>query len=950
MSSYPSGTVTFLFTDIEGSTKLAQNHPDAWENLRRRHHTILQSAMEVHKGYVFQIIGDGFCVAFYTASDGLRAAVDVQLKLKHEEWGEAPIKVRMGLHTGSAEHTGSDYRGYLTMAKVQRVMSVAYGGQVLLSNTSAELLHNELPGGISLRDMKEHRLKGLQEPERLWQIIGPGLQKDFPPLQSLTEIPSNLPLQLTSFIGREKEVEQIKKRLKTNRLVTLTGSGGVGKTRLSIQVVSELLDEYPHGVWLVELAPITDPALVTQAVCAVLDITPQGNVPALNVLTEYLKSKKILLVLDNCEHLIDACAQLCNSLVHACPDLRMIASSRQALGIDGENTYRVPSLSLPHLEGDMHAIEESEAVKLFIERATATLSSFELTQSNARIIAQICQRLNGIPLAIELAASRVKILKLKQIASRLDDAFRLLTGGSRTVLPRHQTLRGAIDWSYNLLGEEERIVFRRLSVFAGGWNLDAAEAIYESPDVLDLLANLVDKSLVTVDHEHRTEARYYLLETIRQYAGEKLAESGEGEHVHARHLDYFLKLAQRAEPELYRPDQIEWLQKLDDENANLHAALDWSLPGDVIAGQQLAGALWWFWDISGQLSEGYKWLRIMLEVSSGDKTSIRGKLLAGAGWLAGLLGYPEQKRELAEKSVALYQELGDKVGIAVPFITLGSIATEESDYDQAIQLLNESMSLFKQAGNHWGVGFVLSQLGTTTEIQGNLELAQKFYQESLQIFKEIGDQEGSAWTLYLMGGLAEQQGSYKRAIELYRKALQIEKVVNSKPVTSWLLECLGQLLIQDGGYEEGKSLFEESLEINRKMGNQRSVARSLRHLGLTELLLRNYLKARSFFAQSLQLAYQIRDEESISLTLIQIGKLVEAQGSSEKFVHLLGIAEVIEPEIQKKLWPPVFRNEIEKSIMTACSVLGDEAYTAAWQSGRQMNLEEAISFALKELQ
>ena len=319
MNSLPTGTVTFLFTDIEGSTKLAREHPETWETARTRHHAILRGAIESNNGYVFQIIGDAFCVAFHTASDGLIAAIDAQRKLQTEDWEEMPIKVRMGIHTGKAEIQEDDeYHGYLTMSKVQRVTSVAYGGQVLLSNATAELLHGELPKDIVLRDMKEHRLKGLLDPERLWQVIAPDLRQDFPPLQSLKETPNNLPVQLTSFIGREKEVGQIKNRLGKNRLVTLTGSGGIGKTRLSIQVASELLDEYPQGIWLVELAPITDAALVTQTVCAALDVTPQGNTSALTVLTDYLKPKKILLVVDNCEHLIDASAQLCDALLHAC--------------------------------------------------------------------------------------------------------------------------------------------------------------------------------------------------------------------------------------------------------------------------------------------------------------------------------------------------------------------------------------------------------------------------------------------------------------------------------------------------------------------------------------------------------------------------------------------------------------------------------------------------------
>ncbi|HZM25116.1 MAG TPA: adenylate/guanylate cyclase domain-containing protein, partial [Anaerolineales bacterium] len=487
-SSLPSGTVTFLFTDIEGSTKLAQQFPNQWEALRTRHHVILHEAIESNHGYVFQIIGDAFCAAFHTAHDGLNAAISAQRKLQNEEWGENPIKVRMGIHTGEAElQATGEYRGYLAMSRVQRLMSAGHGGQVLISLATQELIRDDLPDGISLHDLGERRLKDLIRPERIFQLIAPDLQSEFAPLKTLDAFLNNLPVQLTSFIGREKEVEQIKKRLEKNRLVTLTGSGGVGKTRLSIQVASELLSAYPNGVWSVELAPITDPSLVTRTVCTALDMTPQGNMPPLDVLTEYLKSKKILLVVDNCEHLIDACAQLCDSLLHACPDLRIITSSREALGIDGENAYRVPSLSLPGPNDNLHAIQESEAVKLFTERATTTLPDFELAQSNAPVVAQICQRLDGIALAIELAASRVKLLKVEQIAARLDDAFRLLTGGSRTALPRQQTLRALIDWSYNLLTEEEKTALQHLSVFADGWTLEAAEFVCDNPNILDLL-------------------------------------------------------------------------------------------------------------------------------------------------------------------------------------------------------------------------------------------------------------------------------------------------------------------------------------------------------------------------------------------------------------------------------------------------------------------------------
>ena len=529
---FPSGTVTFLFTDIESSTQLAQTHPDTWEMMQGRHHAILRSAIEAHNGHVFHIIGDAFCAAFHTACDGLNAALEAQRRLQKEEWGETPIKVRMGLHTGSAELHGNDYRGYITLAKAERIMSVAHGGQLLVSNASAELLHYELPAGITLRDMREHRLKGLPVLEHLWQAVAPDLPQDFPSLQSLSDIPNNLPAQLTSFVGRKKELEDVKKILQDTPLLTLLGPGGTGKTRLSIQAASESLSQYFDGVWFVELAPLFDPLLVPRTTAIAIGLRDEPQRPVIDMLCDYLREKRMLIILDNCEHLVDACAQLADKILHAALNVRILASSREALGIAGEVTYRVPSLELPDVNRlpSLESLSQYEAVKLFIDRATSAVRTFTVTNENAPFLAQICHRLDGIPLAIELAAAKIRVLNLEQIARRLDDRFRLLTGGSRTALERHQTLRATIDWSYNLLPVNEELLFKRLSVFAGGWTLEAAEfvcsdALIHSEDVLDLLEHLINKSIVTVE-ETRHETRYRFLETMRQYANEKLVEFG----------------------------------------------------------------------------------------------------------------------------------------------------------------------------------------------------------------------------------------------------------------------------------------------------------------------------------------------------------------------------------------------------------------------------------------
>ena len=525
INNLPSGIVTFLFTDIEGSTKLAQAHPDEMPALLARHHEILNHSIQSYNGYVFQLVGDSFAAAFHNASDALNTALDAQRLLHNEAWSPAPIKVRMGIHTGTAQlKIGSKeipYIGYATLALTQRIMSVGHGGQILLSQSTFDLARGKLPEKAQFIDMGERRLKDVLRMEHLYQLSVPDLPSVFPAINTLASFNHNLPAQLTSFIGREKEIDEIKKLIATNRIVTLTGSGGAGKTRLSLQVGMECLNQFSNGVWLAELAPVTDPILVPQTVLSIFNLREDSHRSLLEVLIEYLRAKTLLLIIDNCEHLIEACAQISVDLLQACPQLKILASSREALGIAGEAAYRVPSLNTPD-PADLPALdrlEEVDSIRLFIERAATAKPGFTLTKDNAPFLAQICYRLDGIPLALELAASRIKVLSPEQIASRLDDRFRLLTGGSRTALPRHQTLHAMIDWSYSLLSEQEKTLFRRLAVFVGGWTLEAAESVCSSVghDVLDLLARLVDKSLVFIE-ESTGEIRYHRLETIRQYS------------------------------------------------------------------------------------------------------------------------------------------------------------------------------------------------------------------------------------------------------------------------------------------------------------------------------------------------------------------------------------------------------------------------------------------------
>jgi len=649
------------------------------------------------------------------------------------------------------------------------------------------------------------------------------------PSIAIPRMRSNLPAQLTSFIGREQELAELKRLLitavdgarqgsesRTTRLVTLTGPGGTGKTRLSLHVAADLLAAFPDGVWLVELAPLVDPVLVPQTAAVAVGLREELGRPILDTLLGHLRAKIALLLLDNCEHLVAACAQLGEMLLRQCPDVRILASSREALGVPGEIVYRVPSLAFPPPQSpvaDVQSLLHYESTRLFGARASAALPGFTLTQDNAAAVAQICYRLDGIPLAIELAAARVALLRVEQIAARLDDRFRLLTGGSRTALPRHQTLRASIDWSYDLLPEPERVLLQRLSVFAGGWTLEAAEAVcgtlclegwaashgHESPpppsphsdtstlDVLDLLTQLVNKSLVIVEREQGEETRYRLLETIRQYVREKLLEAGaaEAEQVRDRHLDYFLSLAERAEPELIGPQQLGWLNRLEGELDNLRVALGWSLERDAEAGVRLASALGGFWEAHGYFRDGYKWLaQLLLRPAAVSRTAVRAKALMVQ---SGLIIWRDFGRgcSLAEESLALYREMGDRQGVARSISILGMGACLQDDYALARSRLAESLALYRALGDKLGIADVLSALGSFADNQDYLR-ARAYLEESLAIYRELGHLAGIGSTLSSLGMLALWQGDYTLA----RPWLEEESISN-RGQPHWLVALLG---------------------------------------------------------------------------------------------------------------------------------------------------------------
>jgi len=694
--NWPTGAVTFLFSDIEESTPLWDRHRAAMRPALAEHDRILQTAVTANGGIIVKTTGDGAMAAFASPTAALTAALDAQIALLKATWATmAPVKIRarMGLHTGEAELRAGDYFG-TAVNRAARLMSVGHGGQVLLSGRTADLVRGDLAQGVDLRDLGKHPLKGLAQAARIFQVEAISLPGDFPPLRTGEMQKGNLPQPLTSFIGREEELARIEQMIGQTRLLTLVGPGGTGKTRLSLEAARRLAGVYDHGAWLVELAPLAEGELVPATIAALFELQEQPGTPVMELLATYMRGKKLLLILDNCEHLITACARVAGGLLAAAPQVTILASSREGLGVAGETTVHVPAMRIPTRDiVDRDQVAQFEAVRLFVTRARVARPGFELTEANSEAVAQIVRRLDGIPLALELAAARIKLLTPAQIAARLDDRFRLLTGGSRTALPRQQTLRALIDWSYDLLDVNERWFLRQMSVFAGGWTMEAAEFVvnqdlrgfeprtYESSglknlggprqlDALDLLANLVNKSLVRID-DSAEEMHYFYLETIRQYARDRLYEAGEGSQARDRHFAYFLQLAGEGFQfgALTTFDDVERLTRLEDELDNLRAALEWGAGHDPIAAIDLLLHLTALWST----------------LSLGEEARRRAEML-----LDSLAALP-----VADEKAMSKRRLARAYGLCILGLGAGSTAAGETAYEaleEAIGILREDES------------------------------------------------------------------------------------------------------------------------------------------------------------------------------------------------------------------------------------------------------------------
>jgi len=900
----PSGTVSFLFTDLEGSTRLWEEHPGEMGGALARHDEILRVAIESHRGHVVKTTGDGAHAAFVTASDAIDAAVAAQLLLDAEPWRDTgQLRVRMGIHTGGGELRDGDYYSS-AVNRAARLMSVAHGGQIVVSLATSELVRGTT---VELMDLGMHRLRDLGEPEHVFQVMHPGLGREFPLLRSLDAFPTNLPLQLTTFVGRDDDVAEVLEAVHHSRVVTLIGVGGVGKTRLAVQAAAEALPRYRDGVWLCELGPLSDPAALPDVVAASLGVQQRPGQSMTESLVATLRSKELLVVLDNCEHLLDAAAQLVAALMAACPSMTVLATGREGLGVRGERMMMVRSLPLPGEGAATEEILAADAVQLFTERAEQAGGQFELDEETAATIAQLCRRLDGIPLAIELAAARTRMMSPHEIAARLDERFRLLTGGSRTAVERHRTLRQAVDWSYDLLDPRERAILDCLGVFAGGFTLGAAEAVASGGDVdplyvLDGVTQLVDKSLVVAEREdHGT--RYRLLETIRQYALERLEENGATDALRRRHAQWCAQLVADAAAGSHGPDEPEWVTRIDRELDNLRAAITWATGANDI---ELA---------MGILGEGP---RLVINTSYGYTLS---------PWAAAALRIPGATDHRRHGAVLALR--------AADHRRHDRFVDAERDACDAIDVVLRPENSFSSLP--WGV---------LLQVYAYLGRAEKFlarHEEFLSAVRLHGDDYDVAFSLALVAINLMALGRAEDGLDLAEEAMVIAERVGAPSVIAITANALSGAVAQQDP-ELAASLVDVFLANAISIGADLGVSQALGSLGRIGVNAEDPRWATRLRA----VVDRTYDAGDTRLLLVQLDNYSQALLQISRFEPSALLYGTIGRHAQHLVNPiSITRREAQRAGLTAA--LGEDRFLELVTDGAGLDVADAVTLARQEL-
>ena len=914
MAELPTGTVTFLFTDLEGSTRLWEEHPDAMQGALARHDEILRDAIAAHDGHIVKTTGDGVHAVFTDAGSAARAARDAQLALAREAWtGVPPLRVRMGLHTGPAELREGDYYG-TAVNRAARLMSVAHGGQVVVSLTTEELLRDEGADDFTLLDLGEHRLRDLSRPERIFQLGGPGMGTEFPPLRSLDAFAGNLPAQVTSFVGRDRELAAVAGALDDARLVTITGVGGVGKTRLALHVAAELLPRYPDGAWLCELAAAEDSETMLQVVASSLDVAPRPDMSLEASILDFLHAKHLLLVLDNCEHLLDAADRLAGSILRECRHVEILATSREVLSVPGEHVVGLRSMTVPTGTVTLEAATASESVQLFGERAAAARAGFAVDESNASPIVEVCRRLDGIPLAIELAAARVSSMSPAEIASLLDERFRLLRGGRRTALERHQTLRATVDWSYSLLDQAERAVFDRLGVFAGVFEAGDARGVVagdgiEDWDVLDALTSLVAKSLLLADEDADGVTHYQMLETIRAYARERLDTAGESDAWRRRHAEHYAAFAETARELLVGPDELPWRRRLRLELDNVRSAVFWALDAGSADDHELA-------------------IRIIANLAT--ETTLDRRSDYGL-WAERALLYLDETTPgrraavLAAAAFAAYHRGDLDLARARAGHALGSGVTEDCPAPLVVYVVNSVVAM--SSGQYEdGLAVVTGALdapASTGELyaEANLHAVRSFIQSAV------------------MGNLDQARRDADAALELSRRIGNPSQLVIALTAfgTAW----------REGDPTRARRALEESLQLVGEGASDVNLALACQELARLRLGDGDLVGALRAVWIAVSHSHANGDRPGIVGTLLVAAEVLAAAGQHEAVVTL---SRGVAAGLQSLTAGIGATNSQDQMLRDARAALGDERCDAAAARGRAMSYEEVVAYALMELE
>ncbi len=884
--------LTFLFTDIENSTPLWEQFPDEMQQSSARHDAVMREIIEIHQGRVVKTTGDGFHAVFEAPSDGVAAALAGQKALSAETWSPAsgPLKIRMGLHTGESQSRDGDYYGP-EVNRAARVMGLGHGGQVLISEVTAALTRKSLPPDCTLADLGQHRLKGIAAPEQIFQLCHPDLIPEFPPLKSLSSFKHNLGRQLSSFIGREKELEDIKRMMQSTQLLTLLGPGGTGKTRLMLQVAEETIEEYPDGVWLIELAPLSDPDLIPERVATALNIQEQPNRSLLETLTSYLQHKDALLLLDNVEHLIHGSAVFVEYILERCPKIKFLVTGREALFINGEITLQVPSFSIPEGNLTPEKIAASEGVQLFIERARAVQSEFDLTQQNAASIANIVRRLDGIPLAIELAAARLRMLDVEQIDARLNDRFRLLTGGRRTALPRQQTLQALIDWSWNLLDKQEQVLLCRLSVFSGGWTIDAAQSVagfdpLDEFDVFDKLELLINKSLVTVHHIVEAETRYGMLESIRQYAQGKLFESGEGETLRDRHVDYFVALVDDFGQSGIVSGYFTWMEKFSFDADNLRAVVEWIGEDRPHLALHFTGILLQYDPNWLPYREARSWLEPVVEQArdllEDPNTNVNCtdfiKALQSLGWLLVTHGEMLRGHALLDECIHLARE-HDEYQIMAITLGMKSQALGSNVSNELIAQMEEVVDRCRQNNDEIELLMVLFSISQAHFLQGRLDKGKTYLEEVTQLLAKYDVPFIDTWIYYLQAMMEQAAKNLDKAEEYLLLAIEANEKWGQHRMATTARSELAHQYRQQNRLNEAAELYHQTIRSWQEQGHLAAVAHQIECFAYIAIARKQYEHA----AHLLGAAQEARQQHnSLSTESQEIADLEQAMCQLEE--------------------------------------------------------------------